>query len=80
MKKKLMSMGFTSLEILNSSEKKTVKGGGWYWNPCNVGGNRGPVKCSSPTNPGDSYYYCDMASCQSGCTGWAGFTPVCSYV
>jgi hypothetical protein len=76
MKKKLMSQGFTSLEILSNSEKKSVKGGfWWYANPCNVGGNRGPVRCTKPNNPGDTYYYCDMASCQATCGINAGYNP-----
>jgi hypothetical protein len=80
MKKKLMRQGFNSLEILSNSEKKMVKGGWgpWYGNPCNTGGNRGPVKCSKVNNPADAYYYCDMASCIATCGVNAGPGSFCS--
>jgi hypothetical protein len=76
MKKKLMSQGFTSLEILSNSEKKAVKGGWgpWYGNPCV---NGGPVKCYKVNNPGDRYYYCDMSSCMATCGINAGPGSVC---
>jgi hypothetical protein len=78
MKKKLMSQGFTSLEILSSSEKKMVKGGGpWYANPCV---NGGPVKCYKPQNPtGDRYWYCDMQSCLATCGLNSGSPSYCVY-
>jgi hypothetical protein len=70
MKKKLMSMGFTSLEILSNSEKKMVKGGygpnPGYFNNCVT---NGPVKCVNTQYPSDRYFYCDMATCQMYCGG-----------
>ena len=79
MKKKLLSMGISSSEILSTAEKKAVKGGyGGYGNPCS--GN-GPVRCYKPSNPLDSYRYCDMQTCLQFCSlGGGNEKSVCGYV
>ena len=68
MKKKLLSMGISSSEILSTAEKKAVKGGygpnPGYSNPCVNGGS---VRCVNPQSPTDRYFYCDMATCSQYC-------------
>ncbi len=62
MKKKLSNMTLSSYEILNNSEKKSIKGGIGHqdYSVCGVSA----IYCTS-----DRLYYCNWIDFEAGCSG-----------